>query len=64
LRPLPIQISIVPKIDVREKIAKGGESRAINLSGEGKRNLQKIEFWYETKGLVNGKADVTLVGMK
>ena len=24
----------------------------------------KVEFWYDTKGLLNGRADVTLFGMK
>ena len=27
-------------------------------------NFRKIEFWYETKGFLNGKADVTVFGMK
>ncbi len=52
------------KIDVREKIKKGGESRVIDLRGAGKRSIRKIEFWYETKGLLNGKADVSVFGMK
>ena len=52
------------RIDVRQNIPKGGESRAIDLRGVGKRSLRKIEFWYDTKGLLNGKADVTLFGMK
>src|SRR5262245_5807177 len=51
-------------LDVRENIAKGGESRAIDLRGIGKRSVRKIEFWYESKGLLNGKADVTVFGMK
>lgn len=69
--PLELQRMVVTydngeseKIDVREKIAKGGESRAIDLRGVGKRNLTKIDFWYETKGRQNDKADVTVVGMK
>jgi len=36
----------------------------IDLRGAGKRSLRKVEFWYDTKGLLNGKADVTLFGMK
>ena len=52
------------KLEVREDIAKGGESRAIDLKGVGKRSVRKIEFWYETKGFLNGKADVTVFGMK
>lgn len=50
-------------IDVRENIPKGGESRVIDLKG-GKRKLKTVEFWYDTKGFLNGKADVTLFGMK
>src|SRR5262245_55448818 len=37
------------KIDVREEIPQGGESRVIDLPG-GSRSLKKIEFWYDTKG--------------
>jgi hypothetical protein len=51
-------------IDVRQNIKKGGESRAIDLRGIGKRSVRKIEFWYETKGILNGRADVTIFGMK
>jgi hypothetical protein len=52
------------RIDVRQNIPKGGESRVIDLKGVGKRSLRRVEFWYDTKGLLNGKADVTLFGMK
>jgi hypothetical protein len=52
------------KIDVRQNIRQGGESRVIDLRGAGKRSLRKIEFWYDTKGLLRGKADVTVFGMK
>ena len=52
------------KLDVRENIPKGGESRAIDLKGVGKRSIRRIDFWYETKGLLNGQADVTVFGMK
>lgn len=27
-------------------------------------NIRKIEFWYDTKGFLRGKADVTVFGMK
>ena len=50
-------------IDVRYNIPKGGESRIIDLRG-GKRKIKSVEFWYDTKGFLNGKADVTLFGMK
>ena len=52
------------KIDVRQDITKGGESRAIDLKGVGTRSLRRVDFWYDTKGFLNGKADVTLFGMK
>lgn len=52
------------RIEVRQSIPKGGESRAIDLKGVGKRSIRKIDFWYDTKGLLNGRADVTLFGMK
>lgn len=52
------------KLDVRENIPQGGESRAIDLRGVGKRSIRRIDFWYDTKGFLKGKADVTLFGMK
>ena len=52
------------KIEVRQNIPKGGESRVIDLRGAGKRSLRRIDFWYETKGWLDGRADVTLFGMK
>ena len=69
--PLNIQHMLVTydngardKIDVRQNIPQGGESRAIDLRGVGTRSLRKVEFWYDTKGFLKGKADVTLFGMK
>jgi hypothetical protein len=50
-------------IDVRNNIPKGGESREIDLKG-GKRNLRSVQFWFDTKGVLNGKAVVTLYGSK
>ena len=52
------------RIDVRQNIPQGGESRAIDLKGVGQRSLRKVQFWYDTKGFLKGKADVTLFGMK
>lgn len=52
------------RLEVRQNIRKGGESRAIDLKGAGRRSLRKIDFWYETKGILQGKADVTVLGMK
>lgn len=50
-------------IEVRQNIAKGGESRVIDLQG-GSRSIRRIDFWYDTKGLLNGRADVTIFGRK
>jgi len=49
---------------IRENIPQGGESRALDMKGVGKRSLRKIEFWYDTKGFLKGKADVTVFGQK
>jgi hypothetical protein len=51
-------------IEVRQNIPQGGESRVIDLRGVGKRSLRRIDFWYNTQGLLKGKADVTVFGMK
>ena len=50
-------------IEVKNNIPKGGESRSIDLKG-GKRNLRNVQFWFDTKGVLNGKAVVTLYGSK
>jgi hypothetical protein len=52
------------EIAIRQNIPKGGESRVIDLRGAGKRSIRRIDFWYETKGLGDGRADVTIFGMK
>jgi hypothetical protein len=49
------------RLDVRENIARGGETREIDLQG-GKRSIRSIEFWYDTKGLLNGRAEVIAYG--
>jgi hypothetical protein len=51
------------RLEVRQNIPKGGETRDIDLQG-GKRSIRTIEFWYDTKGLFNGKADVTAYGKR
>ena len=51
------------RIQTRFDIPKGGESRVLDLKG-GKRKLRTVEFWYDTKGFLNGKANLTLFGMK
>ena len=40
------------------------ESRVTDLRGIGKRSVRKIAFWYDTKRLLNGRADVTVFGVK
>lgn len=50
-------------IDLRFNIPQGGESRIIDLKGL-KRKIKSVEFWYDTKGFLKGKANVTLFGMK
>lgn len=50
-------------IEVRQNIPRGGESRVIDLKG-GQRSIRRIDFWYDTKGLLNGRADVTILGRK
>jgi hypothetical protein len=52
------------KIAVRQSIAEGAESRAIDLRGVGRRSIRKIEFWYDTKGVRDGRANVSIYGMK
>ncbi len=49
--------------DMRERIEPHGESRAIELQSAGKRNLRKIEFWYDAAG-ARGSVRVTAFGMK
>ncbi len=53
----------VERIDTRFTIPQGGESRIIDLAG-GSRSLRRVDFWYDTKGLFRGKADITLFGRK
>lgn len=54
----------VARRDVRQTISQGGESRQIDLRGSGRRSIRKIEFWYDTKGIFKGRANVTVFGMK
>jgi hypothetical protein len=53
----------VQDVPLRSLIPEGGESRAINLDG-GLRNLEKIEFWYETAGFENGRSKIAVWGRK
>jgi hypothetical protein len=52
------------RIEVRQNIPQGGESRSIDLRGAGARSIRRIDFWYDTKGWLHGKANVTVFGMK
>ncbi len=51
-------------IPVAVDIPQGGESRAIDLRGVGKRSIRRIDFWYDTRGVARGRANVTVFGMK
>ena len=50
-------------IEVRYDIPKGGESREIDLKG-GRRKIKAVDFWYNTRGIINGRAELTLFGIK
>ncbi|WP_281238203.1 MULTISPECIES: hypothetical protein [Flavobacterium] len=50
-------------IQTRYEIPRGGESRIIDLRG-GTRKIKSIEFWYDTKGIFQGTADVTVYGRR
>ncbi len=50
-------------VSIRNRIPKGGESRIIDLPG-GSRSIKKIEFWYETKGFLKGRARVAVWGKR
>jgi hypothetical protein len=49
------------KLDVKENLAAGAETRVIDLHG-GKRSVRTIEFWHETKGNKGDKAEVVAFG--
>ena len=51
------------RVDLRERIEANGESRVIALESAGKRNLRKVEFWYEVAS-ARGSVRVTVCGMK
>jgi hypothetical protein len=50
-------------VSIKQRIGKDGESRLIDLPG-GSRSIKKIEFWYETKGLVKGRGRVQVWGKR
>ncbi|MEO8307566.1 MAG: hypothetical protein ABI616_05955 [Pseudomonadota bacterium] len=47
---------------IEQNIAKGGHSRTLDLKGSGRRSIQKVDFWYSTKGKGQGKSDIELEG--
>lgn len=49
------------EINVRANIPAGGETRAVDIRG-GKRIIQKVVFWYDTKGIQDKRAVVELWG--
>jgi hypothetical protein len=51
------------RVDLRERIEPNGESRVIALESADKRNLRKVEFWYEVAS-ARGSVRVTVFGMK
>ena len=51
------------KVDTHYNIPQGGESHILDLRGR-KDKLRTMEFWYKTNGVLNGRADVTLFGIK
>ena len=50
-------------ISNRYEVKKGGESNTIDLK-TGTQKLKSVELWYDTQGLVKGKANVTVMGMR
>lgn len=52
------------ELEVREFIRQGGETRAIDLRGVGRRSVRRIDVWYKTKGILRGKATLVILGMK
>jgi hypothetical protein len=50
-------------ISNKYEIKKGGESNTIVLK-TGTQKLKSVELWYDTQGLMKGKANVTVMGMR
>lgn len=53
----------VQDVAIRTTIPQGGESFTIDLNG-GIQIINKVEFWYETKGARKGRARVALWGKR
>jgi hypothetical protein len=54
---------IPDKIEIRQLIPAGGESRNIDLKG-GDRVIRKIDYWYETKSLGRKRASIKVYGIR
>jgi len=51
----------VQDVQLRSLFRQGSSSRVIDLDG-GLRHLSKIEFWYQTKGVMKGRSRVAVWG--
>jgi hypothetical protein len=49
------------EIELRHNFGQGSDSRIVDLVGNN-RIINRISFWYDTKGLLRGKATVTVFG--
>ncbi len=49
------------EILTRHNFAQGSDSRIVDLVGNN-RIINRISFWYDTKGLLRGRATVTVFG--
>jgi hypothetical protein len=52
------------RIEVRQRIDKDAESRAIELHSGGRRSVRKVEFWYVVRAPAAKPAEVTILGMR
>jgi hypothetical protein len=49
------------EIELKQNFAQGSDSRVVDLKGNN-RIINRISFWYDTKGTFRGKATVTVFG--
>lgn len=50
-------------VPIQKNFKQGEESRVIDLPGK-RRRIDRFEFLYDTKGVMNGKANVIILGRK
>ncbi|MHA3787538.1 DUF2541 family protein [Flavobacterium hauense] len=50
-------------IDIPMEIPKNGESAVVDIKS-GTRNIQRIDFWYDSTDFTSGKVEVTVFGRK